>query len=94
MPPAHPPRPARQASQASSHRRERYPDDDWREAFDRHGALWRRLAEIAALQVAPDDLMLEKELLALRPALERLDAAGGPVQVSRRAGPGAARNSR
>ena len=49
--------------------------------LERYGALWRRLAQLAALPLAEGDLLRERELERLEPVIRELEEAHGPVRV-------------
>jgi hypothetical protein len=53
----------------------------WLCAYERYGALWRRLAQLAALPLAEGDLLRERELARLEPVLSELEEANWAVRV-------------
>jgi hypothetical protein len=56
-------------------------DSDWLRVYERYKALWRRLAQLAALKLAEGDLLRERELARLEPLIEELEEAGWAVRA-------------
>jgi hypothetical protein len=58
----------------------------WLRVYERYGALWRRLAQLAALQLAEGELLRERELARLEPVISELEEANwvvrAPIQLA------------